>query len=100
VEERRPYGFSPSSWSPPGDRFLSDLVFPLERAVINDFVGVFVLKSSYHTQNGGGDMNLEVEVEVGSAAPDFKLPAHTGGEIALSDYRGKKVALFFVREYI
>ncbi len=40
------------------------------------------------------------EIDVGSPAPDFKLPANTGGEIALSDYRGKKVVLFFVREYI
>jgi peroxiredoxin Q/BCP len=39
------------------------------------------------------------ELEVGSAAPDFKLPPNTGGEIALSDYRGKKIVLFFVREY-
>jgi peroxiredoxin len=39
------------------------------------------------------------DVEVGSSAPDFKLPSNTGGEIALSDYRGKKIALFFVREY-
>jgi peroxiredoxin Q/BCP len=42
----------------------------------------------------------ETELEVGSLAPDFKLQATTGGEIALSDYRGKKIILFFVREYI
>jgi peroxiredoxin Q/BCP len=35
-------------------------------------------------------------VKVGDAAPDFKLPALRGGEVALSDYRGKKnVVLFF-----
>ena len=39
------------------------------------------------------------EMEVGSSAPDFNLPSNTGGEIALSDYRGKKTVLFFVREY-
>lgn len=39
------------------------------------------------------------EIEIGSVAPDFKLPSNTGGEIALSNYRGKKVILFFVREY-
>jgi peroxiredoxin Q/BCP len=39
------------------------------------------------------------ELEVGSPAPDFKLPSNTTGEIALSDYRGKKVVLFFVREH-
>jgi thioredoxin-dependent peroxiredoxin len=40
------------------------------------------------------------ELEVGSTAPDFKLPSNTNGEIALSDFRGKKIILFFVREYI
>jgi peroxiredoxin Q/BCP len=40
------------------------------------------------------------ELEVGSPAPDFKLPSNTGAEIALSDYRGKKTVLFFVREHI
>jgi peroxiredoxin Q/BCP len=40
------------------------------------------------------------ELEVGSQAPDFKLPANTGGEIAFSDYKGKKIVLFFVREFI
>jgi peroxiredoxin Q/BCP len=40
------------------------------------------------------------ELAVGSPAPDFKLPASTGGEVALTDYRGKaSVILFFVREY-
>jgi peroxiredoxin Q/BCP len=42
----------------------------------------------------------ENELEVGSPAPDFKLAQNSGGEIALSDYRGKKIILFFVREYI
>jgi peroxiredoxin len=41
----------------------------------------------------------DVELEVGSSVPDFKLPSNTGGEIALYDYRGKKIVLFFVREY-
>ena len=39
------------------------------------------------------------ELEVGSALPDFSLPSHTGSQIASSDYRGKKIVLFFVREY-
>jgi thioredoxin-dependent peroxiredoxin len=39
------------------------------------------------------------ELVVGSLAPDFKLPLNSGGEIALSDFRGKKIVLFFVREY-
>jgi len=44
-------------------------------------------------------MMSNTELEVGSIAPDFKLISNTGGEIALSDYRGKKTVLFFVREY-
>jgi peroxiredoxin Q/BCP len=39
------------------------------------------------------------ELNVGSSVPDFKLPSTTGGEIALSDYRGKRIILFFVCEY-
>ena len=41
----------------------------------------------------------DIELEVGSALPDFKLMANNGAEVALSEYRGKKVVLFFVREY-
>ena len=32
-------------------------------------------------------------VQVGERAPDFKLPATTGGEIRLSDFRGKQMVL-------
>ena len=39
------------------------------------------------------------DIEVGSSAPDFKLLSNEHAEIGLSDYRGKKVILFFVREY-
>lgn len=41
-----------------------------------------------------------MELEVGSPVPDFKLPSTSGGEIAISDYRGQRIILFFVREYI
>ncbi len=40
-----------------------------------------------------------IELEVGSPVPDFMLPSNKGGEVKFSDYRGKKVVLFFVREY-
>jgi peroxiredoxin Q/BCP len=40
------------------------------------------------------------ELSVGDLAPDFHLPASTGGEISLDEYRGKRhVVLFFVRVY-
>ena len=32
---------------------------------------------------------------VGDSAPDFSLPASTGGNITLSDLRGRKVVLYF-----
>ena len=35
-------------------------------------------------------------IDVGDTAPDFRLPALRGGELVLSDFRGKKnVVLFF-----
>jgi peroxiredoxin len=44
---------------------------------------------------------MAAALTVGSLPPDFKLPAHDGREISLSDYRDKvKIVLFFVREYI
>ncbi|CAH0118837.1 MULTISPECIES: thioredoxin-dependent thiol peroxidase [unclassified Paenibacillus] len=35
------------------------------------------------------------QVQIGERIPDFKLPASNGEEVALSDYRGKKVVLYF-----
>ncbi|MEI7027023.1 thioredoxin-dependent thiol peroxidase [Paenibacillus sp. y28] len=37
----------------------------------------------------------ETEARVGQPAPDFTLPASGGQQITLSDYRGKKVILYF-----
>jgi hypothetical protein len=34
-----------------------------------------------------------VAVEVGQPAPDFKLPSTMGGDVSLSDFRGKKWVL-------
>ena len=31
----------------------------------------------------------------GSKAPEFKLPSDKGEEVALKDFRGKKVVLYF-----
>jgi len=35
------------------------------------------------------------EIAVGVKAPDFSLPASSGGEVALSDYKGEKPTLLF-----
>ena len=43
---------------------------------------------------------MNIEAEVGSPAPDFKLTANDGRQIGLTEYQGKsRVVLFFVREY-
>lgn len=40
------------------------------------------------------------KIDVGSAAPNFRLTASTGEEIGIGDYRDRShVVLFFVREY-
>lgn len=35
------------------------------------------------------------ELNIGDQAPDFTLPTDGGGEVSLSDYKGKKVVLYF-----
>ena len=32
---------------------------------------------------------------IGEAAPDFTLPSDTGDTVRLSDFRGKKIILYF-----
>ncbi len=39
-------------------------------------------------------------VPIGASAPEFALPAASGGEVALADYRGRRaVALVFLRGF-
>jgi peroxiredoxin len=46
------------------------------------------------------DSDQSRELSVGDRAPDFRLPASDGHEIALSEYQGKShVVIFFVRAY-
>jgi peroxiredoxin len=43
---------------------------------------------------------MNIEAEIGSPAPDFKLTANDGRQIGMTEYNGKShVVLFFVREY-
>lgn len=39
-------------------------------------------------------------VPVGAPAPEFTLTATDGGEVSLSDYRGRKVMLVFLRGFM
>ena len=34
-------------------------------------------------------------VQIGEPAPDFTLPSDEGNEVKLSEFRGKKVILYF-----
>jgi peroxiredoxin len=43
---------------------------------------------------------MNIEAEIGSPAPDFKLTANDGRQIGMTEYNGKShVVLFFLREY-
>jgi len=45
-------------------------------------------------------MTSSIEPNLGAPAPEFNLPASSGGVITIGDFRGKNnVYLFFVREY-
>jgi len=45
-------------------------------------------------------MTNQPDLSIGSMAPEFSLPASTGTQISLSDYRDKSnLYLFFVREF-
>lgn len=60
------------------------LVKKLQRALIfSSFMGMGLLGATSETN----------ALEVGDRAPDFTLPATTGGKISLSQFRGKKIVL-------
>ena len=42
---------------------------------------------------GLGTARVSSALDVGDRAPDFSLPATTGGKISLSQFRGKKLVL-------
>ena len=43
--------------------------------------------------SGQGQNPPHTQLKVGDMAPDFTLPATTGGEIHLADYRGKSAVV-------
>jgi peroxiredoxin Q/BCP len=42
-----------------------------------------------------GPMESETLIEQGTQAPDFELPDQDGNPVALSDFRGQPVVLYF-----
>lgn len=48
-----------------------------------------------------GTVRVSSALDVGDTAPDFTLPATTGGKISLSQFRGKKLVLieFYGADY-
>ncbi len=61
----------------------------LKRASIVLLFGVLLLALLPH----GAGPRVAVALEVGEPAPDFNLPATTGVNISLSEFRGKKWVL-------
>ena len=53
----------------------------------------FILSMSLLITLGLSGGAFAAKVKVGDKAPDFNLPATTGKDISLSDYRGKKMVL-------
>jgi peroxiredoxin len=45
------------------------------------------------TVSGQGQNPPHTQLKVGDMAPDFTLPATTGGEIHLADFRGKSAVV-------
>jgi peroxiredoxin len=54
--------------------------------------GVLVLLSLL-VASVGAMPHMAAAVEIGQEAPDFTLPATTGGKVTLSQFRGKKNVL-------
>jgi hypothetical protein len=44
---------------------------------------------------GGGGADVASALEIGTPAPDFRLPSTTGEKITLSQFRGKRVLIEF-----
>lgn len=63
--------------------------------------GLYLLYTASNDGAGGGSgtasgyAHVAGEPGAGEMAPEFTLPAGTGGEVSLSDYRGRSVLLYF-----
>ena len=62
------------------------------------FVMTFALISLVRSQSNNVD-GQTVAAEVGAIAPDFELVSNEGETVALSNYRGKPVAVMFMHTW-
>lgn len=72
----------------------------LGASIITALVVLFVIYNNASNQAGSNGTAADESYDVGSpgvgkAAPEFSLPSATGETVALSDYRGKNVLLYF-----
>ena len=70
---------------------------PLNLLAISAIFAAFAFAQAPKQQPPAGPINSTSTLKVGDQAPDFTLPATTGGKVKLSDYQGKKnvVLAFF-----
>jgi hypothetical protein len=61
--------------------------------VVKRTLSVMLMATAFAAGVGATAPMPSLALEVGQPAPDFKLPATTGSDISLSDYRGKKWVL-------
>ena len=69
----------------------------LNLLAISAILAAFAFAQAPKQQGPVGPINSTSTLKVGDEAPDFTLPATTGGKVKLSDFRGKKnvVLAFF-----
>ena len=62
-----------------------------------------IFSAAGNAQQGGqgAPQQLVTNVKIGDPAPDFTLPDHTGKQVKLSDFKGKKnvVLAFYVMAF-
>lgn len=67
------------------------VVFLGAALVVGLIAGFGVATATRPTARGSAASQIQnARLQVGDAAPDFRLPDHAGGYVRLSDFRGKK----------